>query len=420
MLYTHSTLGWIPSCSTRWEQGNIERFHENQQEQKMKMTSPSWLSILAILSALLLGACSLLTTPTPVQPREDDIATAAAMTVVAELTRLATQSSPTPIPPSATPLPPPTFTPTVGPTETPLPTATPTATFTPTTPPIPCNWADFVDDVTVEDGTTFTPGTPFTKVWRFRNQGTCTWTVDYDLVFDGGDLMDGPITSPLPGIVRPGDVVDISVNLTAPEDEGRYRGFWKLREPGGVLFGVGPDANDAFWVGIEVVEPTERVYDFVDNVCDADWHNGVDDLPCPGVQGDGNGFVVVLDRPRLENGTTENEPALFTQPRMVTDGLITGRFPEFRVRAGDRFRAIIGCLSGGFNCDVTFRLRYRVRGRPIETLESWNEFYDGRFTRVDVNLSELAGEDVEFVLSVRSNGSPNEDWAFWLAPRIMR
>ncbi len=44
--------------------------------------------------------------------------------------------------------------------------------------------AQFVADVTVPDGTRYDPGATFTKTWRLRNAGTCTWTTSYTMVFD--------------------------------------------------------------------------------------------------------------------------------------------------------------------------------------------------------------------------------------------
>ncbi|HGJ66308.1 TPA: hypothetical protein ENS27_13160, partial [bacterium] len=46
-----------------------------------------------------------------------------------------------------------------------------------------CNWAGFVADVTVPDGTSFAPGAAFIKTWRLKNIGTCTWTGKYGLSF---------------------------------------------------------------------------------------------------------------------------------------------------------------------------------------------------------------------------------------------
>ena len=39
-----------------------------------------------------------------------------------------------------------------------------------------CNWAQFVADVTVPDGTSYAPSTAFKKTWRLKNIGTCIWS----------------------------------------------------------------------------------------------------------------------------------------------------------------------------------------------------------------------------------------------------
>ena len=114
--------------------------------------------------------------------------------------------------------------------------------------------AEFITDVTVPDGADFTPGETLVKTWRLRNAGTCTWTSSYDLIFDHGDAMGGPASQQLAGLVHPGATIDLSVDLTAPGAEGGYKGYWLLRNNDGVLFGIGANANVAFWVEIEVLE----------------------------------------------------------------------------------------------------------------------------------------------------------------------
>jgi|GEM_PF-1790467 len=158
-----------------------------------------------------------------------------------------------PVEPSPTEEIPPTDTP-EPPTAEPSPTATATPTHTPE--PEGCtNRIGFVADVTVPDGADFDPGEAFTKTWRLRNDGTCTWTSSHSLVFSHGDAMGGPAELPLPAVVNPGQTVDLSVDLVAPDDPGGYKGFWMLRDPSGVLFGLGEDGDVAFWVEIEVLEP---------------------------------------------------------------------------------------------------------------------------------------------------------------------
>ncbi len=143
-------------------------------------------------------------------------------------------------------------------TDTPEPSDTPQPTNTqpPTDTPIPCNLARFVKDVSIPDGTKLEPGEDFTKTWRLKNTGSCAWTSGYDIVFSGGDAMGAPaavqITS---GTVQPGNNVDVSVDLTAPNAEGTYRGNWQLRDPSGVIFDIENSPTGLFWVEIKVKEP---------------------------------------------------------------------------------------------------------------------------------------------------------------------
>lgn len=115
--------------------------------------------------------------------------------------------------------------------------------------------AGFVDDVTVPDGTVLTPGQSFTKTWRLKNAGSSTWTSDYSILYLTGEEM-GLKSAPLGKIVPPGESVDVSVDLKAPAIPGAYRSYWKLLTPQGKLFGVGPLADEPFYVDIQVVLPT--------------------------------------------------------------------------------------------------------------------------------------------------------------------
>ena len=140
------------------------------------------------------------------------------------------------------------------------PTLTPTLTSTITGTEVPCDRASFVKDVTIPDDTELIPGEEFTKIWQLKNTGSCTWNSAYSLIFDHGDSMDGPASKTLTaGTVAPGQVVDISVDLTAPTSPDTYQGWWKIRNPTGVVFGVGASGNVAFWVKIIVSPETTSV-----------------------------------------------------------------------------------------------------------------------------------------------------------------
>jgi hypothetical protein len=115
------------------------------------------------------------------------------------------------------------------------------------------NRASFVDDVTIRDNTQIEHGSNFVKVWRLRNDGTCIWNRAYTVTFFGGERMGAPKKISLPDIIQPGQTIDLSIDLTAPEDPGMYQGFWRLQSGDGELFGIGSEGNRSFWVKISVI-----------------------------------------------------------------------------------------------------------------------------------------------------------------------
>lgn len=117
----------------------------------------------------------------------------------------------------------------------------------PTQTGTPCNRASFVGE-TVPDNTNFIVQKPFTKVWQIKNEGTCTWTSAYQLVFDSGERMGGVLSKPLTtGSVAPGERVEISIDLVVPALAGTYRGNWKIKDDKGEVFAL---ASGPFWVQI--------------------------------------------------------------------------------------------------------------------------------------------------------------------------
>ncbi|HXF85217.1 MAG TPA: NBR1-Ig-like domain-containing protein [Anaerolineales bacterium] len=327
------------------------------------------------------------------------------------------------------------------------PTATPTRTpapVTPTVPPSSCDKVQFIADVTIRDGTTLNPGAAFTKTWRLKNVGSCTWTTSYQLVFFSGEQMGAPSSLAFTRTVSPGQTIDISVNMVAPTNPGSYRGYWMFKNANGALFGIGAQANKPWWVDIKVAGPTVTpggptltptatptgptptpiagaVYDFAANVCSGTWFSGAGQLPCPGAEGDAKGFVLRVNNPKLENGVTDSRPGILTFPQNIQNGYIQGFFPAFRVQSGDRFRSIINCEGGATNCYVAFRLDYQTGTEPIKTF--WGPFlerHEGQYYSVDVDLTPLAGKDVKFILTVLAAGVATGDRALWVGPHIYR
>ena len=234
--------------------------------------------------------------------------------------------------------------------------------------------------------------------------------------------MAGQNLMPLPTSVAPGQTVDIPMNFTAPLIAGEYRGNWQIRNERGEIFGTSSTANQPFWVAIRVQTPpvSGLVYDFVANVCSARWFNDVGALDCPGVNNDRNGFVVPQTSSELEDGTTLPQPSLLTAPQNISNGYIRGVYPSFLVQNGDRLQAIVNCEGGATSCGVLFRIDYQLADGIVRDFWAFGEQYDGKYFIVDLDLSPLAGQNVQFVFTVLSLGNASGDRALWVEPRIVR
>lgn len=183
-----------------------------------------WLVLLVGL-ALTLGACAPQATPTPVD--EGPIRTSAVSTYQVELTMTAE---------ALAALATPTFT--LEPaTSTPETSGTPEVTVTGTVVGGTCDNSQWVSDVTVPDGTTLQPGEQFTKTWKVKNTGTCTWTTAYSMVYGGyADRLGGQTTA-LAAEIAPGQEGDISIDLVAPTRAGNYVSAWRLANAQNFPFG---------------------------------------------------------------------------------------------------------------------------------------------------------------------------------------
>ena len=132
----------------------------------------------------------------------------------------------------------------------------------------------------------------------------------------------------------------------------------------------------------------------------------------------GEGFVLKLTSPQLENGVVDGRQALLTFPQNTYNGYILGIYPPYRVKSGDRFRSIVNCAYGATSCYVVFRLDYQTGTGPITTYWAFIEKYEGQYYQADLDLSPFVGQDVKFILHVQAVGSPIGDRAVWVAPII--
>lgn len=147
-----------------------------------------------------------------------------------------------------------------GATAIPMPTSIPTPVATPT--PVPClDGMAYVADLNYDDGNMtapplLQPGQQFQKSWRLKNAGNCDWGADYLFTYANGNTPAarmGGQTQVLGRPVQPGETVDITVDLTAPQAPGTYQGFWHMANAAGTPFG------ERVWVGIRLPGPPTPV-----------------------------------------------------------------------------------------------------------------------------------------------------------------
>ena len=346
-----------------------------------------------------------------------------------------------------------------------------------------CNRAAFVEDVTVPDGTIINATEKFIKTWRFENIGTCTWTTSYKFVFISGDRMGARDSISLSKSVAPNETIDISINLTAPNIPGEYKGVWSFEDNNSKRFGLGISSTGEIWVQVEVISlptstpiltstptqvsvptltsiptqvststltstatqvsvptstsmPTQAstptvvppfvvnpadafVYDLMGEICSAQWLNGNGAQPCPGSSDETQGAINIITIPTLEDGSTLNYPAIALNPDGA-NGFVRGIYPEYLVQPGDHFRAIASCEADATTCSALFRISYQDISGNIVDLWVVGEFYDQTYSKIDLDLSSIAGQKVKFILDVTFlNNDPNAR-VIWAAPGIYR
>jgi len=195
----------------------------------------SQFGVMLIVLVMILVGCSSEDPETTPTTDPETVMTAAAQTAEARLTEIAKSTASQTPAPTTTSQPSPeagvTGVPETSPTEG-IPTLTPTVEELPTG----TDKAAYVMDVTVPDGTEFSSGETFTKIWRLSNAGSSTWSTSYRLAFVGGAEMGGIEEVSIPVRVPPGSTVDVEVELVAPEANGTYRGFWSMKNSAGTLF----------------------------------------------------------------------------------------------------------------------------------------------------------------------------------------
>lgn len=106
----------------------------------------------------------------------------------------------------------------------------------------------FIEDVTIPDGTTVSPGQSVDKQWRVQNDGSCDWDSRYQLKLVTGDALGLPAEMALYP-ARAGAEAIIQMTLTAPQEAGTYHTVWQAYNPDDKPF------DQAIYVEIVVTAP---------------------------------------------------------------------------------------------------------------------------------------------------------------------
>jgi uncharacterized protein YkwD len=122
--------------------------------------------------------------------------------------------------------------------------------LTPSPTPSCRDSAIFVEDVNYPDHTRLEPEEKFTKTWKLQNTGSCVWT-GYTVAFVSGDDLAAPDSVPVPE-TEASSTVEVSMDLTAPAEDGAYTSNFELRNAEGEAIPLGIETT--FWVKIVVGE----------------------------------------------------------------------------------------------------------------------------------------------------------------------
>lgn len=121
------------------------------------------------------------------------------------------------------------------------------------------NSAEFIEDVTMPDGTVIGPGEAFYKVWRLKNTGTCTWDRSYRVVSTGELHMGGTQSAFLDTVVKPGETAFIGMEMTSPVIYGEFKSEYMLEDGNGNRFGITGTRTGKempFWLKLSVIDPS--------------------------------------------------------------------------------------------------------------------------------------------------------------------
>jgi hypothetical protein len=113
----------------------------------------------------------------------------------------------------------------------------PTATDPATSDLLDCLDATYLADVTIPDNTHLEKEENFVKIWSVRNNGTCDWPADTQLVFVSGNQMGAPSSVTI-GTVEAGESAEVSIEMISPNADANFQSKWQFATGSGDIFGT--------------------------------------------------------------------------------------------------------------------------------------------------------------------------------------
>lgn len=106
---------------------------------------------------------------------------------------------------------------------------------------------------TIPDGTLMKKNQAFTKTWILKNTGTETWTANYylELLAEKSDnVFNAPSKINFGRSVQPGDAIELSIDLTAPQTDGEYTLMYRVLDGTGQELPIG--MGNRIWLTISI------------------------------------------------------------------------------------------------------------------------------------------------------------------------
>ena len=146
------------------------------------------------------------------------------------------------------------------------------------------------------------------------------------------------------------------------------------------------------------------------------WANFNKPLPFPGEENDPKGFARYMESVELEDENAYSKVLLTYPESKEKIGMIIGIFQVGKLPENATFKAKVGFLKGANQTDgVKFKVS-NMRDPRIYAEKTC--YYDGKLDDLVLSLDQLAGHDIQVLLTVHVIDSYHQDLAVWVDPRI--